>query len=166
MHMEGQKEKAKSSYVRSIMNFLQGIAFTVLVTTIILTIYFITIYHIRLTPFVNYAVVFDAGSSHSEMYIYSWPADKSQGLGTTSTVDEAFVCPLAGIKITDPTKIGETTKLKAISDFEYNLDLLEDYFRPCLAEAISRIPSDQDKYLNQSVKFFQIHHFNLLLLDK
>jgi hypothetical protein len=144
--MEREKQQQRPHYVRNIMNFLQGIAFTIFLFTIILTIYLIIIYHTRLTPFINYAIVFDAGSSHTEMFIYSWPADKSQGLGTTSTVDEAFVCLVARITINDTTKHGESTKLKTISDFEDNLDLLKDYFRPCLTEAISKIPSNRHKF--------------------
>jgi apyrase len=140
-----EASKPKQPYLRAIINFLQGIAFTLLIFTIILAIYLIILYHIRLTPFMNYAIVFDAGSSHTEMFVYQWPADKSDGLGTTSTVDEYFVCPLKVLIPSDPMKKGEITKLKAISDFEQNLDLLEDYFRPCLNEAISRIPTTRHK---------------------
>ena len=139
--MEEQKLKGKPNYIQSIINFLQGIAFTLLLFAIILAIYLIVLYHTRLTPFTNYAIVFDAGSSHTEMFVYYWPADKSDGLGTTSTVNEFFVCPIASITI-DPKKTGESIKLKAISDFEQHLDLLQDYFRPCLTEAILQIPSN------------------------
>ncbi len=143
--MEVQKSKEKQSYARSIMNFLQGIAFTLLIFAIILTIYLINLYHTRLTPFTNYAIVFDAGSSHTEMFVYYWPADKSDGLGTTSSVKELFVCPLTPLNTTDPTKKGERIRLKAISDYEQNLDLLEEYFRPCLTKAIQQIPSNRHK---------------------
>ena len=78
MHTERQKQQQRLHYVRKIMNFLQGIAFTIFLFTIILTIYLIIIYHKRLPPFINYAIVFDAGSKHTKMFIYSWPADKSQ----------------------------------------------------------------------------------------
>jgi Golgi nucleoside diphosphatase len=144
--MEEQKLKGKQNYIQSIINFLQGIAFTLLIFAIILAIYLIILYHTRLTPFTNYAIVFDAGSSHTEMFVYYWPADKSDGLGTTSAVNELFVCPLEAIHINNPTKIGDPSRLKAISDFENNLDLLEDYFRPCLTEAILKIPSNRHKF--------------------
>jgi Golgi nucleoside diphosphatase len=139
-----EEQKQKQYYIRSIINFLQGIAFTIFLFAIILVIYLIIIYHTRLTPFVSYAIVFDAGSSHTEMFVYNWPADKSDGLGTTSTVSEYFTCQLMGIKYNDTIK-GELIKLKAISDFEQNLDLLEGYFRPCLSEAIAKIPSNRHR---------------------
>jgi len=143
--MEEQKLKGKQNYIQSIINFLQGIAFTLLIFAIILTIYLINLYHIRLAPFTNYAIVFDAGSSHTEMFVYNWPADKSDGLGTTSSVNEFFVCPLRALYLNETTKKGEPIKLKAISDYEENLDLLEDYFRPCLTEAIEKIPTNRHK---------------------
>jgi len=143
--MEEQKQKQKQYYIRSIINFLQGIAFTIFLFAVILLIYLIIIYHTRLTPFVSYAIVFDAGSSHTEMFVYNWPADKSDGLGTTSTVSEYFTCVLMGVNYSDPIRNGESIKLKAISDFEQNLDLLEDYFRPCLSQAIEKIPSNRHR---------------------
>jgi len=143
--MAEQKSKEKQSYMRSIINFLQGIAFTLFIFAIILTIYLINLYHIRLAPFTNYAIVFDAGSSHTEMFVYNWPADKSNGLGTTSSVNELFVCPVKALYVNDTTKKGDTNKLKAVSDYEQNLDLLEDYFRPCLTEAIEKIPVNRHK---------------------
>jgi len=143
--MAEQKSKEKQNYMRSIINFLQGIAFTLFIFAIILTIYLINLYHIRLAPFTNYAIVFDAGSSHTEMFVYNWPADKSDGLGTTSSVNEFFVCPLRALYLNETTKKGEPIKLKAISDYEENLDLLEDYFRPCLTEAIEKIPTNRHK---------------------
>jgi apyrase len=140
-----EESRPKQYFIRSIINFLQGVAFTIFLLAIIITIYILILYHIRLTPVTNYAIVFDAGSSHTEMFVYHWPADKSNGLGTTSAVNEYFVCPLNATYTNDTMKKGEPTKLKAISDFEQNLDLLEGYFRPCLNEAIERIPGNRHK---------------------
>ena len=135
--------EAQKSYMSRLIYFLQGIACTICLLTITLAIYLIIIYHTRLTPFTNYAIIFDAGSSHTEMFVYHWPADKSNGLGTTSTVNEYFVCPLKAVYTTDPINKDEKMKLKAISDFEQNLDLLEGYFRTCLNQAIEKIPSNR-----------------------
>jgi Golgi nucleoside diphosphatase len=121
------------------------VAFIIFLLAIIIAIYLIILHHIRLKAVTNYAIVFDAGSSHTEMFVYHWPADKSNGLGTTSTVNEYFVCPLKGIASNDSIKKGDSSKLKAISDFEENLDLLEIYFRPCLTEAIEKIPAHRHK---------------------
>lgn len=142
--MEENRSKNKT-FIRSVINFLQGVALSIFLFAVILGIYLIIVYHTRLTPFSNYAIVFDAGSSHTEMFVYHWPADKSNGLGSTSNVNEYFVCPLKAVNATDPTKKDSDIKLKAISDFEQNLHLLEQYFRPCLKMAEERIPANRQK---------------------
>ena len=141
-----QAKQRQHNDKRSIIKFLQGIAFSILIFAIIFAIHLITAYCIRLKPFTNYAIVFDAGSSHTEMFVYDWPADKSHGLGTTSAVNEFFVCQLERIIINDPIKRNRSIKFKAISDFEENLNLLQDYFRPCLDQAILKIPSNRHKF--------------------
>lgn len=145
-HHHQPKEKDQRATTRSILNFVQGIAFTLLIFAVLVAIYLTVIYRTRIAPFISYAIVFDAGSSHTEMFVYHWPADKSQGLGTTSSVNELFVCPLAAVMFPDPSKPSGFTKLKAISDFEQNLDLLEDYFQPCLKKALAKIPTDRYKF--------------------
>jgi Golgi nucleoside diphosphatase len=141
-----QQSRTRQNRIRSIINFMQGIAVTLFTFAVIVAIYITVIYRARVAPFINYAIVFDAGSSHTEMFVYHWPADKSDGIGTTSTVNEYFVCPLAGIPANDPKKSGDSIKLKAISDFDQHLDLLDDYFRPCIQKAISKIPSNRHKF--------------------
>ena len=140
-----EETQPKKAFIRSVINFLQGVALSIFLFAVILGIYLIIVYHTRLTPLINYAIVFDAGSSHTEMFVYHWPADKSNGLGSTSNVNEYFVCPLKGVEIEDPMKNGSKMKLKAISDFEQNLGLLEEYFRPCLQMAEERIPATRQK---------------------
>ena len=145
--MDEQRQKQKRQQrIRSIIHFIQGIAVTLFILAALIVIYLTVIYRARVIPFTNYAIVFDAGSSHTEMFVYHWPADKSDGLGTTSSVNEYFVCGLATIHTDDSKKKGEKNKLKAISDFEHNLDLLHDYFRPCLEQAVSKIPSNRQKF--------------------
>jgi Golgi nucleoside diphosphatase len=141
-----QRTKKRQQRLRSIINFMQGIATTLFIIAVIVAIYLIVIYRARVTPFINYAIVFDAGSSHTEMFVYHWPADKSNGLGTTSTVNEYFVCPVLGIRAKDSKKSNDSNKLKAISDFEHHLDLLDEYFRPCLKKAVEEIPSNRHKF--------------------
>lgn len=130
------QQPTQPTFRHRLVYFFQGIAFTMCLLTLILALYLIILYHKRLMPFINYAVVFDAGSSHTEMFVYHWPADKSNGWNTTSTVDELFSCSLK------PT---DQMKFKAISDFEQNLDLLEKYFEPCLKKAIERIPEHRQR---------------------
>jgi hypothetical protein len=145
--MDNQQQKQeRQRRIRSIINFMQGIAVTLFILAVIVAIYLTVIYRARVAPFINYAIVFDAGSSHTEMFVYHWPADKSDGLGTTSTVNEYFVCALAGVSSGDSTKKGDSTKLKAISDFEQHLELLDPYFQPCLKKALAKIPSTRHKF--------------------
>jgi hypothetical protein len=145
-HARSQPTTAYPCHRRSLVNFFQGIAFTLLISAIFIGIYLTIVYRARIPPFINYAIVFDAGSSHTEMFVYHWPADKSDGLGTTSSVNELFVCPLESVFYDDSTKKGDKVKLKAISDFEHHLNLLDEYFRPCLKKALAKIPADRYKY--------------------
>lgn len=140
------KKRKKVRRQRSIRNFFQGVATVLLIIGAIVGIYLTILYRKRIHPLINYAIVFDAGSSHTEMFVYHWPADKSDGLGETSTVNELFVCPLASVFTVDPLKKNDKIKLKAISDFEQNLDLLADYFRPCLQKAMEKIPENRYKF--------------------
>lgn len=140
------KGKPSSACFHALIHFFQGMASTLFLCGFLFTIYLIILYHIRLKPLMNYAIVFDAGSSHTEMFIYQWPADKSNGIGSTSSVDEYFVCPLNATVIPDPQKPGEKIKFKAIADFDQHLPLLSSYFRPCLSKAIEKIPSDRQKF--------------------
>ena len=140
------EEEKKVRRQRSIRNFSQGVATVLLIIGAIVGIYLTILYRKRIHPLINYAIVFDAGSSHTEMFVYHWPADKSDGLGETSTVNELFVCPLASVFTVDPLKKNDKIKLKAISDFEQNLDLLADYFRPCLQKAMEKIPENRYKF--------------------
>ncbi|CAF0733058.1 unnamed protein product [Adineta steineri] len=144
--MDDQQQLSRQKRIRSIINFIQGIATTLFVIAVIIVIYLTIIYRARVIPFTNYAIVFDAGSSHTEMFVYHWPADKSDGLGTTSSVNEFFTCPVAAVYAGESKKKGEAIKLKAISDFEQHLDQLHDYFKPCLQKAMSQIPSNRQKF--------------------
>ncbi|XP_027752754.1 ectonucleoside triphosphate diphosphohydrolase 8-like [Empidonax traillii] len=46
-----------------------------------------------LPPSTKYGLVFDAGSTHTSLYTYRWPADKENGTGIVSQVD---VCTVEG----------------------------------------------------------------------
>lgn len=41
-----------------------------------------------LQPSPQYGIVLDAGSSHTAMYIYKWPADKQNGTGVVTQHSE------------------------------------------------------------------------------
>ncbi|NXI34102.1 ENTP8 diphosphohydrolase, partial [Galbula dea] len=75
----------------------------------------------------QYGLVFDAGSTHTTLYIYRWPADKENGTGIVSQVE---VCRVSGPGISsyadDPAKAGASLK-------------------PCLDKAMKIIPAEQQR---------------------
>ncbi|NXS59620.1 ENTP8 diphosphohydrolase, partial [Brachypteracias leptosomus] len=75
----------------------------------------------------QYGLVFDAGSTHTSLYIYRWPADKENGTGIVSQVDS---CTVDGPGISsyadDPAGAGASLK-------------------PCLDKAMKIIPAEQQR---------------------
>ncbi|XP_029467432.1 ectonucleoside triphosphate diphosphohydrolase 8-like isoform X2 [Rhinatrema bivittatum] len=80
-----------------------------------------------LPPSTKYGLVFDAGSTHTSLYIYQWPADKEN---TTGVVNQVSACRAQGQGISsyadNPAKAGESLKT-------------------CLDEAMTIIPAEQQK---------------------
>ncbi|KAM6244035.1 ectonucleoside triphosphate diphosphohydrolase 8-like [Porphyrio hochstetteri] len=73
----------------------------------------------------KYGLVFDAGSTHTALFIYRWPIDKDNGTGIVSQVE---VCTVSGPGISsyadDPAGAGASLK-------------------PCLDQAMKIIPAEQ-----------------------
>ncbi|XP_074779467.1 ectonucleoside triphosphate diphosphohydrolase 8-like [Athene noctua] len=80
-----------------------------------------------LPPRNKYGLVFDAGSTHTALYIYRWPADKENGTGIVSQV-EACTVPGEGISsyADNPAEAGASLK-------------------PCLDKAMKIIPAEQQR---------------------
>ena len=59
----------------------------------------------------QYGIVVDAGSSHSALYIYKWPADKQNGTGLVTQHQE---CHVKGKVTADPSplNVGKTQSCK------------------------------------------------------
>ncbi|XP_052537284.1 ectonucleoside triphosphate diphosphohydrolase 8 [Tympanuchus pallidicinctus] len=80
---------------------------------------------VLLPPGTKYGLVFDAGSTHTALYVYQWPADKENGTGIVSQVES---CTVNGSGISsyadDPTGAGASLK-------------------PCLDKAMAVIPAEQ-----------------------
>uniref|UniRef100_A0A8C6ER49 Ectonucleoside triphosphate diphosphohydrolase 8 n=1 Tax=Marmota marmota marmota TaxID=9994 RepID=A0A8C6ER49_MARMA len=73
----------------------------------------------------KFGIVLDAGSSHTSLFVYQWPADKEKDTGLVS---QALACQVEGPGISsytsDPTQAGESLK-------------------GCLEEALALIPENQ-----------------------
>ncbi|XP_010350401.1 ectonucleoside triphosphate diphosphohydrolase 8 isoform X6 [Saimiri boliviensis] len=74
---------------------------------------------------IKFGIVFDAGSSHTSLFLYQWPADKENGTGVVS---QALACQVEGPGISsyasDPAQAGES-------------------LQGCLEEALVLIPEAQ-----------------------
>ncbi|XP_063287821.1 ectonucleoside triphosphate diphosphohydrolase 8-like [Pelobates fuscus] len=75
----------------------------------------------------KYGIVFDAGSSHTSLYVYKWPANKENDTGIVSQI---YMCSVQGPGISsyagNPAQAGESLK-------------------PCMEEALRVIPASQQK---------------------
>ncbi|XP_062938622.1 ectonucleoside triphosphate diphosphohydrolase 8 [Cynocephalus volans] len=75
----------------------------------------------------KFGIVFDAGSSHTSLFVYQWPADKENDTGVVS---QALVCQVEGPGISsyasDPARAGES-------------------LQACLEEALALIPEAQHR---------------------
>ncbi|NXJ79048.1 ENTP8 diphosphohydrolase, partial [Trogon melanurus] len=75
----------------------------------------------------QYGLVFDAGSTHTSLYVYQWPADKENGTGIVSQVE---ACAVSGPGISsyadDPAGAGASLK-------------------PCLERAMKIVPAEQQR---------------------
>ncbi|KAL2782308.1 ectonucleoside triphosphate diphosphohydrolase 8 isoform 2 [Daubentonia madagascariensis] len=73
----------------------------------------------------KFGIVFDAGSSHTSLFVYQWPADKENGTGVVS---QALACQVEGPGISsyasDPAQAGES-------------------LQGCLEKALALIPEAQ-----------------------
>uniref|UniRef100_A0A663NF22 Ectonucleoside triphosphate diphosphohydrolase 8 n=1 Tax=Athene cunicularia TaxID=194338 RepID=A0A663NF22_ATHCN len=80
-----------------------------------------------LPPRNKYGLVFDAGSTHTALYIYQWPADKENGTGIVSQVD---ACTVPG---------------EGISSYADNPAEAGASLKPCLDKAMKIIPAEQQR---------------------
>ncbi|NWW83786.1 ENTP8 diphosphohydrolase, partial [Rhynochetos jubatus] len=75
----------------------------------------------------QYGLVFDAGSTHTALYIYRWPADKENGTGVVSQVE---TCAVSG---------------PGISSYADNPAGAGASLKPCLDKAMKIIPAEQQQ---------------------
>lgn len=74
---------------------------------------------------VKYGIVLDAGSSHTSLYIYKWPAEKENDTGVVNQIEE---CKLKG---------------PGISRYAHKLNEIDIYLTECMVRASQVIPKSQ-----------------------
>ncbi|KAM5244117.1 ectonucleoside triphosphate diphosphohydrolase 1 isoform 1-T1 [Hipposideros larvatus] len=74
---------------------------------------------------VKYGIVLDAGSSHTTLYIYKWPAEKENDTGVVNQIEE---CQLKG---------------PGISKYAQKLDEIGTYLTECMERARKVIPKSR-----------------------
>ncbi|XP_070374406.1 ectonucleoside triphosphate diphosphohydrolase 8 isoform X1 [Equus asinus] len=106
-----------------VLRALLGAAAASGLTTLILILVEAT--NVLLPADIKFGIVFDAGSSHTSLFVYQWPADKENDTGVVS---QALACQVKGPGISsytsDPAQAGESLK-------------------GCLEEALALIPKAQ-----------------------
>ncbi|XP_006918294.1 ectonucleoside triphosphate diphosphohydrolase 8 isoform X2 [Pteropus alecto] len=93
------------------------------VTTLILILVEAT--NVLLPTDTKFGIVFDAGSSHTSLFVYRWPADKENDTGVVS---QALDCQVKG---------------PGISSYASNPEQAGESLRGCLEEALALVPEDQ-----------------------
>ncbi|NXT96761.1 ENTP8 diphosphohydrolase, partial [Anhinga rufa] len=103
------------------------LAATCVFSIIALILSVVNVKDVFLPPSNKYGLVFDAGSTHTALYIYRWPADKENGTGVVSQL-EACKVPGPGISSYADNPAGAGASLK-----------------PCLDKAMKVIPAEQQQ---------------------
>ncbi|XP_053817793.1 ectonucleoside triphosphate diphosphohydrolase 8-like isoform X6 [Vidua chalybeata] len=103
------------------------LAVTCVCSIIALILSVVNVKDVLLSPSTKYGLVFDAGSTHTSLYIYRWPADKENDTGIVSQVE---ACSVSGPGISsyadDPVGAGASLK-------------------PCLDRAMKIVPAEQQR---------------------
>ncbi|XP_053852077.1 ectonucleoside triphosphate diphosphohydrolase 8-like isoform X3 [Vidua macroura] len=73
------------------------LAVTCVCSIIALILSVVNVKDVLLPPSTKYGLVFDAGSTHTSLYIYRWPADKENDTGIVSQVEACSVSAPAGL---------------------------------------------------------------------
>ncbi|KAF6124124.1 ectonucleoside triphosphate diphosphohydrolase 8 [Phyllostomus discolor] len=106
-----------------VLTALLGITAASALTTLILILVEAT--NVLLPTATKFGVVLDAGSSHTSLFVYRWPADKENDTGVVS---QALACRVQGPGISsfasDPAQAGES-------------------LQGCLQEALAAVPAAQ-----------------------
>ncbi|KAM9207613.1 ectonucleoside triphosphate diphosphohydrolase 8 isoform 3-T3 [Dugong dugon] len=111
------------SWKNRVLTVLLGVAAASGLTSLIL--FLVEATSILLPADTKFGIVFDAGSSHTSLFVYKWPADKENNTGVVS---QALACQVEG---------------PGISSYTSNPALAGESLRGCLEEALALIPEAQ-----------------------
>ncbi|NXK48078.1 ENTP8 diphosphohydrolase, partial [Chauna torquata] len=104
---------------------LLGVLVTLSIVALVLSL--VKIEDVTLPPTVKYGMVFDAGSSHTSLFVYEWDSDKENDTGVVS---QTLSCEVQGPGISsyanDPPKAG-------------------DSLRECLDKALKAVPAAKQR---------------------
>ncbi|KAM9207612.1 ectonucleoside triphosphate diphosphohydrolase 8 isoform 2-T2 [Dugong dugon] len=137
------------SWKNRVLTVLLGVAAASGLTSLIL--FLVEATSILLPADTKFGIVFDAGSSHTSLFVYKWPADKENNTGVVS---QALACQVEGPGPPFPPRPAfqpgspgawpqSSVSGPGISSYTSNPALAGESLRGCLEEALALIPEAQ-----------------------
>uniref|UniRef100_A0A674GVH5 Ectonucleoside triphosphate diphosphohydrolase 8 n=1 Tax=Taeniopygia guttata TaxID=59729 RepID=A0A674GVH5_TAEGU len=111
----------KKSFTSAIIGALVALSIIALVLSLV------GVEDVTLPPTVKYGMVFDAGSSHTSLFVYEWDSDKENDTGVVS---QTLSCDVQG---------------QGISSYANNPPEAGNSLRECLDKALEVIPAEQQR---------------------
>ncbi|NWX67017.1 ENTP8 diphosphohydrolase, partial [Promerops cafer] len=99
----------------------------VALSIIALVLSLVRVEDVTLPPTVKYGIVFDAGSSHTSLFVYEWDSDKENDTGVVS---QTWSCDVRG---------------QGISSYANNPPEAGNSLRECLDKALQVIPAEKQR---------------------
>ncbi|XP_068067748.1 ectonucleoside triphosphate diphosphohydrolase 8-like isoform X2 [Anomalospiza imberbis] len=111
----------KKSFTSAIIGALVALSIIALVLSLV------RVEDVTLPPTVKYGMVFDAGSSHTSLFVYEWDSDKENDTGVVS---QTLSCDVHG---------------QGISSYANNPPEAGNSLRECLDKALEVIPAEKQR---------------------
>ncbi|XP_059721400.1 ectonucleoside triphosphate diphosphohydrolase 8-like isoform X4 [Haemorhous mexicanus] len=111
----------KKSFTSAIVGALVALSIIALVLSLV------RVEDVMLPPTVKYGMVFDAGSSHTSLFVYEWDSDKENDTGVVS---QTLSCDVQG---------------QGISSYANNPPDAGNSLRECLDKALQVIPTEKQR---------------------
>ncbi|NXI34107.1 ENTP8 diphosphohydrolase, partial [Galbula dea] len=124
----------------------------VVFSIIALVLILVKVKDVTLPPTVKYGMVFDAGSSHTSLFVYQWDSDKENNTGVVS---QTLSCDVQG---------------QGISSYASDPPRAGDSLRECLGKALKVIPAakqrDVPAYLGATAGMRLLREQNITVADQ